>query len=125
MPLTDSVFNKVDPEATSNASSPLIVSFTFPEGTKKFLATNRMTTSSRITTRNTPTLANIKFISIVVYFTLLDVQTRETHKRDGHQTYSNKRNAQSSQWSRHIRISHFFTNSGQAYDCQEPTDTRT
>ena len=67
IPFTDSVLSKVEPEATSNSFSPLIVSFTFPDGTRKFLATSKITTSNRITTRNTPMLDNIKFISIVLF----------------------------------------------------------
>jgi len=44
-----------------------MVIFTFPLGDKYFLATNKITTKRRIVTRNTPMLAKIKFISIVLF----------------------------------------------------------
>ena len=77
-PFTDSVFSNVEPEATSSSLSPLIVSFTLPEGTKKFLATSRITTSRMTTTRNTPMLANIIFISIVLFLSFRCSNQRNT-----------------------------------------------
>ena len=70
-------------------------------------------------------LAKIKFISIVLFLSLLDVQTRETHKCHCHQTYNDECDTQTSKWSRHIRVSHLFADSSKTYDSKQPSKTRT
>ena len=64
MPLTESVLSSVEPDSTSMTLSPLMVNFTFPEGTRYFLATNRTITRISITARKTPMLAMINCVSM-------------------------------------------------------------
>jgi len=65
-----SVDSRLEPTSTSTSFSPLMVTFTFPEGERYLLAIRSIMTSRRITPRKTPTLASIK--DVIVYFLFIN-----------------------------------------------------
>ena len=66
MPFSLSVVINEEPCGTLMVLSPLISMLTLPLGLRNFLATRRMTTKRSITIRNTPILANINDVFIVL-----------------------------------------------------------